>query len=173
MSFVLPWRRLGNTLMLSWDCMLEIVNPLNPEGWPYSSTGAMINPSEHFTSFAPVNELEDRSRPCATMTAGFFRSTPWLPWMRMGRSGVEGRLFANSHNYKITGGLDNIPPPVRQRLEDMAGSPDRLAGRAHRQHLGLLRQCGAAGTSRLSPTSTRGEELSGLYSIMRTAETGA
>lgn len=115
--FILPWRRLGNTLMLSWDWMLEIVNPVDPEGWPYSSTGPVINPSEHFTFFVPVDQLEDRARPWAAMTAGFFRSTPWLPWMRMGKSGVDGRLFASSRSYKITGGLDNIPGPVRAYLE--------------------------------------------------------
>jgi hypothetical protein len=123
--FVLPWRRVGGHYLLSWDWMLEIVNPVTPEGWPYSSTGRVINPSEHFTFFVPAAELADRSRPWATMTAGFFRQTPWLPWMRMGRSDVQGRLFANSHSYKITGGLDNIPRPVRERLEKER--PDMLA----------------------------------------------
>ena len=115
--FVLPWRRVGGYYLLSWDWMLEIVNPVKPEGWPLSSTGRVINPSEHFVFFVPAAELEDRSRPWATMTAGFFRQTPWLPWMRMGRSQVQGRMFASSHSYKITGGPDNIPHPVRERLE--------------------------------------------------------
>lgn len=115
--FVLPWRRVGTHYLLSWDWMLEIVNPVTPEGWPYSSTGRVINPSEHFTFFVPAAELEDRGRPWATMTAGFFRQTPWLPWMRMGKSGVAGRMFASSHSYKITGGRDNIPRPVLARLE--------------------------------------------------------
>jgi hypothetical protein len=122
--FVLPWRRVGDTYLLSWDWMLEIVNPVNPDGWPYSSTGRVINPSEHFTFFVPAAELEDRGRPFATMRAGFFRQTPWLPWMRMGKSGVEGRLFANSHSYKITGGRDNSPGPVREYLEK--NRPDML-----------------------------------------------
>ncbi|MBL8201397.1 MAG: DUF1838 family protein [Chromatiales bacterium] len=122
--FVLPWRRVGNHYLLTWDWMLEVANPVTPEGWPEASTGPVINPSEHFTFFVPAGELEDRGRPWATMTAGFFRQCPWLPWMRMGRSGVEGRMFANSHSYKITGGLDNIPRPVRARLE--RDRPDML-----------------------------------------------
>jgi hypothetical protein len=122
--FVLPWRRVGNHYLLTWDWMLEVANPVTPEGWPEASTGPVINPSEHFTFFVPAAELEDRGRPWATMTAGFFRQCPWLPWMRMGRSGVEGRMFANSHSYKITGGLDNIPRPVRARLE--RDRPDML-----------------------------------------------
>lgn len=124
LPFILPWRRVGGYYLLSWDWMLEINNPVTPEGWPESSTGPVINPSEHFVFFVPAAELEDRSRPWATMTAGFFRQCPWLPWMRMGRSGVEGRMFASSHSYKITGGLDNIPRPVRTRLEK--DRPDML-----------------------------------------------
>ncbi len=122
--FVLPWRRVGSHYLLSWDWLLEVTNPVTPEGWPESSTGPVINPSEHFVFFVPADELEDRGRPWATMTAGFFRQCPWLPWMRMGRSGIDGRMFANSHSYKITGGLDNIPRVVRERLE--RDRPDML-----------------------------------------------
>ena len=122
--FVLPWRRIGNHYLLSWDWLLEVTNPVTTEGWPEASTGPVINPSEHFVFFVPADELEDRGRPWATMTAGFFRQCPWLPWMRMGRSGVLGRMFASSHSYKITGGLDNIPRVVRARLE--RDRPDML-----------------------------------------------
>jgi len=122
--FVLPWKRLGDYYMLGWDWALEVVNPVTPEGWPDSSTGAVINPSEHFTFFVPARELEDRSRPWATMLAGFFRQTPWLPWMKMGRSGIQGVLFARSHSYKVTGKLDNIPAVLRERLE--RDHPDML-----------------------------------------------
>jgi hypothetical protein len=115
--FVLPWRRIGNQYLLSWDWMLEVSNPVTPERFPDSSTGPVINPSEHFVFFVPAAELEDQSSPWAPMTAGFFRQTPWLPWMKMGRSGIDGRMFANSHSYKLAGGLDNIPRVVREKLE--------------------------------------------------------
>ncbi|HEU4530596.1 MAG TPA: DUF1838 family protein, partial [Steroidobacteraceae bacterium] len=72
----------------------------------------------------PAQELEDRSRPWATMLAGFFRQTPWLPWMKMGRSAIQGVMFARSHSYKVTGGVDNIPAVVRERLE--RDHPDML-----------------------------------------------
>jgi len=122
--FVLPWRRIANQYLLSWDWMLEVSNPVTPERWPDSSTGPVINPSEHFVFFIPAAELEDPDAPWAPMTAGFFRQTPWLPWMKMGRSGIEGRLFASSHSYKLTGGLDNIPRVVREKLE--RDRPDML-----------------------------------------------
>lgn len=122
--FILPWKRVGDWYMLAWDWMLEVPNPVTPEAFPKASTGAVINPSEHFTFFTPAAELEDRSRSWSTMLAGFFRQTPWLPWMRMGDSGVQAVLFARSHSYKITGGLDNIPRPLLARLE--RDHPDML-----------------------------------------------
>lgn len=115
--FILPWKKLGDYYMLAWDWVLEVPNPVTPADWPKASTGAVINPSEHFVFFVPAAELEDRSRPWATMLGGFFRQTPWLPWMRMGQSGIKAVLFARSHSYKITGGLDNIPTSLRARLE--------------------------------------------------------
>ncbi len=115
--FILPWEKLGDYYMLAWDWAMEITNPVNPEGWPYSSTGAVISPSEHFVFYSPAQELEDPDRPWATMLAGFFRQTPWLPWMRMGQSGIEANLFARSHSRKITGTQEDIPPAVRRKLE--------------------------------------------------------
>jgi hypothetical protein len=115
--YLLPWRQRGGYTLLAWDWAMEIDNPVTPEGWPKSSTGAIISPSEHFVFYTPTAELEDRARPWATMLAGFFRQTPWLPWMRMGQSGVAATLFARSHSHKITGTLDDVPRVVRARLE--------------------------------------------------------
>ncbi len=115
--YILPWEKLGGYYMLAWDWAMEINNPVNPEGWPYSSTGSIISPSEHFVFYTPAAELEDRDRPWSTMLAGFFRQTPWLPWMRMGRSGVDATLFARSHSRKITGTQEDIPVSVRKKLE--------------------------------------------------------
>ncbi len=119
--YILPWHQLGGYTMLSWDWAMEIDNPVTPEGWPKSSTGAIIGPSEHFVFYTPTAELEDRSRKWSTMLAGFFRSTPWLPWMRMGewqkQTGITAALFARSHSHKITGTLDDVPKVVRGKLE--------------------------------------------------------
>jgi len=119
--FVLPWRQLGDYTMVAWDWAMEIDNPVTPEGWPTASTGPIIGPSEHFVFYTPTAELEDRDRPWATMLAGFFRQTPWLPWMRMGawakETGIEAALFARSHSHKITGTLDDVPRVVRAKLE--------------------------------------------------------
>ena len=39
----------ADDLMLTWDYTHEYTNPVTPEGWPRSSTGPRISPSEHFT----------------------------------------------------------------------------------------------------------------------------
>ena len=69
-----------------------LTNPLPPTAYPRSSTGATINPSEHFTIYTSLAELEDRSLPSAHFRAGFSRVSPWWPWMRMG----DGRRRARS-----------------------------------------------------------------------------
>ena len=58
---------------------------MTPEGWPTYSTGPRITPSEHFTMFASLREVEDRDLPTARMRAGFARMSECWPWMRMGK----------------------------------------------------------------------------------------
>ncbi|GGE69708.1 hypothetical protein GCM10011317_28710 [Niveispirillum cyanobacteriorum] len=115
--FLLPWQRIGDQYLLSWDYAHEYTNPVTPEGWPKASTGKRVNPSEHFTIFTPAAEIDDRSLPSARFTAGFMRQAPWWPWMRMGQSGVHGVLMGRMHSYKITGTVEDIPKAVLKRVE--------------------------------------------------------
>jgi hypothetical protein len=115
--FRLPWQRIGDQYLLAWDYAHEYTNPVTPEGWPKASTGARVNPSEHFVLFTPTAEIDDRSLPSARFHAGFMRQAPWWPWMRMGQSGVDGVLMGRMHSYKITGGLEDIPSVVLKRVE--------------------------------------------------------
>lgn len=115
--FILPWQVVGDQYLLGWDYAHEYTNPVTPEGWPKASTGKRVNPSEHFTLFSPRNEIDDRSLPSARFHAGFMRQAPWWPWMLMGQSGVDGVLMGRMHSYKITGGMDDVPKVVRDRVE--------------------------------------------------------
>ena len=115
--FLLPWNRVGDQYLLGWDYAHEYTNPVTPEGWPKASTGTRVNPSEHFVLFTPTAEIDDRSLPSARFHAGFMRQAPWWPWMKMGQSGVDGVLMGRMHSYKITGGLEDIPPVVLKRVE--------------------------------------------------------
>lgn len=115
--FLLPWQPIGDQYLLSWDYAHEYTNPVTPEGWPKASTGKRVNPSEHFTIFTPRAEIDDRSVLSARYHAGFTRQGPWWPWMMMGQSGVHGVLIGRMHSYKITGGMDDVLPAVRKRVE--------------------------------------------------------
>ena len=117
--FVLPFQKFHDQYLLAWEYAHEYTNPVTPEAWPKASTGPKINPSEHFIFYIPAAGLEDRSLPSVRFHAGFMRTSPWWPWMRMGQTPVRetGALFGRMHSFKITGELDNIPRVVLERLE--------------------------------------------------------
>ena len=107
--FILPWERVGDNVLLSWDYTHRYRNPVSADKWPHACTGEFINPSEHFTFTTPGQELADRDKPCATFHCGFSRLSPWWPWMRMGQSGIKGGLFGRMHSHKGNRGFDDIP----------------------------------------------------------------
>ncbi|MGI9621420.1 MAG: DUF1838 family protein, partial [Acidimicrobiales bacterium] len=115
--FVLPWQVYPSRVLLSWDYAHEYENPVDPIRYPLASTGARINPSEHFSFFVDRNELEDPSTRNARFEAGFTRLSPWWPWMKMGRSGVDGSLLGRMHSYKLRSGFDDIPRPLLNYIE--------------------------------------------------------
>ncbi len=110
--FILPWERLGDQTLLSWDYTHRYRNPVTPERWPSASTGDYINPSEHFTFSCDSQELADRNLPSARFNCGFTRLSPWWPWMRMGGLSEPGILFGRMHSHKRHLGLDEIPRKV-------------------------------------------------------------
>lgn len=126
--FLLPWQKIGDQYLLSWDYAHEYTNPVTPEGWPRASSGRRINPSEHFTLYTPAAEIEDRDRPSARYMGGFTRQAPWWPWMKMGPGApngpIDGVLIGRMHSYKITGGVDDVPRAVLDRV--VKDRPDLL-----------------------------------------------
>lgn len=122
--FVLPWQVYGDEVLLEWDYAHAYPNPVTPAAWPKASTGTTINPSEHFTVFTSLAQLEDRDLPSAHFRAGFSRLSPWWPWMRMGESGVDGVMFGRLFSRTAVRGRDDIPAPLRARIE--AEVPDFL-----------------------------------------------
>lgn len=120
--FVMPFQQFGDDdLMLNWDYTHEYTNPVTPEGWPQSSTGARINPSEHFTFNVSKAELEDRSLPRARFRAGFSRISQAWPWMKMGGSGAEDvQLFGRMFSHKGLPGTQEVRPKVLAYIEKHA-----------------------------------------------------
>jgi hypothetical protein len=123
--FILPFQQYGDDLMLSWDYTHEYTNPVTPAGWPRSSTGARISPSEHFTFNIAKRQLEDRDLPSARFTAGFSRISQFWPFMEMGGTPyANGSLFGRMFSHKGLRGTDDVPPKVLAYIEKNA--PDFL-----------------------------------------------
>ena len=110
--FILPWQRIGDSVLLSWDYTHRYRNPVTADQWPRACTGEFINPSEHFTFATSWNELADRDNPCAAFQCGFSRLSPFWPWMLMGNSGIDGGLFGRMHSHKGNRGYDDIPAKI-------------------------------------------------------------
>ena len=119
--FLLPFQQFGNDLMLSWDYTHEYPNPVTPEGWPRSSTGARVSPSEHFTFNVSKRELEDRDLPTSRFTAGFSRISQFWPFMEMGGTQyADGALFGRMFSHKGLAGYGDVPPKVLAYIEKHA-----------------------------------------------------
>ena len=119
--FVLPIHQYGDDLMLSWDYTHEYTNPVTPEGWPRSSTGTRITPSEHFTFNMSKRQLEDRDEPTARFLAGFSRISQFWPFMEMGGTEfADGSLFGRMFSHKGLKGTDDVPPKVLAYIEKNA-----------------------------------------------------
>ncbi len=119
--FLLPFEQYGDDLMLSWDYTHEYTNPVTPEGWPRSSTGPRITPSEHFTFVVSRQALEDRDLPSVRFNAGFSRISQFWPFMEMGGTPyANGSLFGRMFSHKGLGGFDDVPPKVLAYIEKHA-----------------------------------------------------
>ena len=119
--FVLPFHSYGDDMMLSWDYTHEYTNPVTPAGWPRSSTGPRISPSEHFTFQCSRKQLEDRDDPTVRMVAGFSRISQFWPFMEMGGTPyADGSLFGRMFSHKGLPGTDDVPPKVLAYIEKNA-----------------------------------------------------
>ena len=120
--FILPWREYSeDELSMTLNIMLHYPNPLDPEHWPLESSGAWINPSEHWTYFVSRTELENRDLPVADMKMVYGRLGPWLPSMLMGET--PGLLYYQCTVRKCTH-LDQVPAYLRNYVEK--NDPDYL-----------------------------------------------
>ena len=91
------------------------------EGWPRSSTGTRISPSEHFTFNFSKRELEDRDIPASRFTAGFSRISQFWPFMEMGGTPyANGSLFGRMFSHKGLQGYEDVPPKVLAYIEKNA-----------------------------------------------------
>jgi hypothetical protein len=110
--FVLPWQVYGDEVLLEWDYAHDYPNPVDPMRWPSASTGARINPSEHFTIYASWDELADHSQ---------HRARTSVPGSRASRRGGRGCGWAGS---------PSTPPRAAPTASCSAGCSPGPAGAA-------------------------------------------
>lgn len=119
--FLLPFHVYDDDLLLSWDYTHEYTNPVTREGWPRSSTGDRISPSEHFTFNVNKTQLEDRSLPTIRMNAGFSRISQFWPFMEMGGTEfANGSLFGRMFSHKGLSGFGEVRPKILAYIEKNA-----------------------------------------------------
>jgi Protein of unknown function (DUF1838) len=82
--FLLPWRDMGDKLLLTTDIHLFYPNALQPDKWPRESSGPMVQASEMFRYVIDRKAVEDPTRTSVTYNGTWNRITPWLPWMLLG-----------------------------------------------------------------------------------------
>ncbi|MCC5866587.1 MAG: DUF1838 family protein [Wenzhouxiangella sp.] len=125
-----PWVQMGDQLMLTMNIPLAYPNPLSVEEFPDESSGPMYFASEHFTFFAPIDQINDPDIQSTHATYGWARTGPWLPWMRMGQR--PGGLIYSGQGMKLPGGYDQLPEAIRaytdEHFPEYATAPDSFYG---------------------------------------------
>jgi hypothetical protein len=90
----------GDISSLRLDIPLAYPNALPPAEYPEESTGATYLASEHFIYFANTADLTSDTLRSTPTHYSWFRTGPWLPWMKMGTApgyliySGQGRKYA-------------------------------------------------------------------------------
>jgi hypothetical protein len=100
----------GDISSLRMDIPLAYPNALRPEEHPEESTGPTYLASEHFIYFANTADLESSSARSTPTHYAWFRTGPWLPWMKMGQA--PGYLIYSGQGRKYSS-FDELPASVQ------------------------------------------------------------
>lgn len=82
--YPMPFNVVGNEVQLGFDIPISYPNPIQPDQYPAESTGALYTGSEHFGFFAQKADFDHATRSSVPMQISWSRTSPWLPWMKMG-----------------------------------------------------------------------------------------
>ena len=111
---------------LRLDIPLAYPNPLQPAQYPEESTGATYLASEHFIYFADTAELTSDTLRSTPTHYSWFRTGPWLPWMKMGAA--QGFLLYSGQGRKYAT-FDELPEKIkaytRKHYPSYVTAPDR------------------------------------------------
>lgn len=101
----------GDVAWMRWDVPLKYPNELKPADYPEESHGDTYIASEHFHFFVSTAEAQD-DKPTNTGTHySWFRTGPWLPWMKMGQA--PGTLLYSGNGRKYAS-FEELPEQLRE-----------------------------------------------------------
>lgn len=101
----------GDVAWMRWDVPLKYPNELKPADYPEESHGDTYIASEHFHFFVATAEAQ-ADKPTSTATHySWFRTGPWLPWMRMGTT--PGVLLYSGNGRKYDS-FEALPEQLRE-----------------------------------------------------------
>ncbi|MEO7774251.1 MAG: DUF1838 family protein [Steroidobacteraceae bacterium] len=116
----------GNVTSLRLDIPLAYPNPLQPAQFPEESSGPTYLASEHFIYFSDTAELTSGKLPSTPTHYSWFRTGPWLPWMKMGKT--PGYLLYSGQGRKYAT-FDELPEKIkvytREHYPSYVTAPDR------------------------------------------------
>jgi hypothetical protein len=107
---ILPWKEVGDKLLLTTDIHLFYPNALQPDKWPRESSGPMVQVSEMFRYVISKADMADPTKTSVTYNGTWNRITPWLPWMLMGTNPGHC-LYVGDMG--ATDSLDVVPQDIR------------------------------------------------------------
>jgi hypothetical protein len=100
----------GDFGALRMDIPLAYPNALPPAEYPEESTGPTYLASEHFIFFASRADLSSDVQRSTPTHYSWFRTGPWLPWMKMGQT--PGYLIYSGQGNKYAS-FDELPAAVK------------------------------------------------------------
>lgn len=109
-SYPLPWKVMGNDVMVLLDIPLDYPNELSPKEFPEESSGERYIASEHFGFFAKLADMNNPKLKSVPYVNSWFRTGPWLPWMKMGQR--PGGLICSGEGKKLDSFAD-LPAAVQ------------------------------------------------------------
>ncbi len=116
-----PWRApytvLGRTVVFNLDIPISAPSPLPVSEWPDNSADDTYRAMELFQFYAPRAALLETDAPSVDCDISWVRTSPWLPWMRMGNR--QGGLLFHCRGSKLSG-FDELPHDVRAYVDEQA-----------------------------------------------------
>lgn len=122
-----PFNIRGDITSLRLDIPLAYPNPLTPKEYSEESTGATYLASEHFIYFADTPELTSDTLRSVPTHYSWFRTGPWLPWMKMGAA--PGYLIYSGQGRKYAT-FEELPQKIkaytREHYPTYVTAPERF-----------------------------------------------